>query len=142
MRITESGLRRIIREEIVRDSVRSGHMTLWEARRLLREEKQSDINVLQFGRGLGAQGMVDIYPGAPDLQKKIAASKGDFDEGMAVIKKSKRGDGYDMFLSHTSTDPVNDSPIPESVFGKAGTPLDMQEPEQMSSAAKARRNMK
>ena len=142
MRITEGTLRRIVREEIVSENIRSGRMGLREARRILREDKQADINVLQFGRGLGAEGMSDIYSDAPTLKKEMERLKSDFDEGMAVIKQSKSGDGFDMFLSHTSTDPVNKSPIPGKAFGKAGIQLDLQEPEQMSSAAKARRNMK
>ena len=40
MRITESGLRRIIREEIINESVRSGRMTLREGLRLMNEENQ------------------------------------------------------------------------------------------------------
>lgn len=142
MRITESALRRIVREEIVGQAVREGRMSLREGRRLMNEEKQADINVLQFGKGLGADGMNDIYPDAPVLKKEIERLKRDFDEGMAVVKQSKSGDGYDMFLSHTGTDPVNKSPIPGKAFGKAGIQLDLREPEQMSSAAKARRNMK
>jgi len=142
MRITEDALRRIIKEEIVDMGVRHGRMTLQEGRRILREAKQADINVLQFGKGLGADGMEDIYSDAATLKKEIEKLKRDFDEGMAVVRPSKSGDGYDIFLSHTSSDPVNKTPIPGKAFGKAGIQLDLVEPEQMSSSSKARRGMK
>jgi len=117
-------------------------MTLREGRRFLREGKEADINALKLRDGLGASGMEDVYPDAPTLKKEIEKLKRDFDEGMAVVKPSKSGDGYDIYLSHTSTDPVNKTPIPEKVFGKAGVELNLTEPEKMSSASKARRGMK
>lgn len=40
MRLTESALRRIVREEFVRESVRNGKMTIQEGRRILSEKHQ------------------------------------------------------------------------------------------------------
>ena len=117
-------------------------MTLREGRRFLREGKEADINALKLRDGLGASGMEDVYSDAPTLKKEIEKLKRDFDEGMAVVRPSKSGDGYDIFLSHTSSDPVNKTPIPGKAFGKAGIQLDLVEPEQMSSSSKARRGMK
>ena len=65
MRITESGLRRIVREEIIRESVRSGTLAPREARRLLREaDAKSTItgigSVVSALRAAGNKELADI----------------------------------------------------------------------------------
>ena len=143
MRLSESSLRRIVREEIVRESVRSGRMTLREGRRFLREassEVETDINAGAFEKGLGADAVKEIYPQAAELKK--AMSNAQFTDGMAVVKPSKKGDGYDVFESYNSSEPLNKTPIPRSAFGKAGIMLGDMKTDSLSQQGRTRRGMK
>ena len=116
MRITESQIRRIIREEASR--------ILREANdpRLDRYSKEADVPAHQIASGLRAAAVIELIgeEAAADLRQKMFDKKGDFDDGMAVIRQSKRGDGYDIFLNHMEPDPINDEPLPTGIFGKMG----------------------
>lgn len=127
MRITESRIRQIIREE---------------ARRVLREEydprlesKDIDTSVhtiidMLGGLLLGSEErraeIEEIYPEAGALRKELQRLQRDFDQGTAIVRPSESGspDEFDIFLSYTSSEPINKEPIPRRLFGKMGISLD------------------
>jgi len=88
MRITESTLRRIVREEIVNENVKSGRMSLREGRRILREEA-GDTGApylkSQVKMGLIDDELLDKVStkdeygkkNAPDVQKYLSKVSGD-----------------------------------------------------------------
>ena len=136
MRITESQIRRIIREEASR-ILREGYYDP----RLDRYKNESDVSAHQIASGLHAAAVIELIgeEAAADLRQKMFDLKGDFDDGMAVIRRSRQGDGYDIFLNHMAPDPINDEPLPTGIFGKMGISLGMGQG--ISSAAARRRHV-
>ena len=115
MRLSESRFRQIIKEE---------------ARRFLREggdpriddHQDNDIAVWKLIDALGNPGAEDIYPEAGELRREIQKRKGDFDDGLAVIRPSRKGEGLDIFFSPLgNVDPINRTPMPGKILNFAGT---------------------
>lgn len=79
MRITESTLRRIIREEIVGQAVREGKMTLREGRRLMESLLPDEIKSMGLKTGVGAGPTkfekMKVYDLATDITWKIVPTE-------------------------------------------------------------------
>ena len=133
MRISESRIRQIIREEAVQ--------ALREASDPRLDSKDIDQPVYKLISGLSAAGVEDVYPEAGELRSELMRMKRDFDQGMAIIRPVQSGgqDEFDVFLSYTSRDPINFAPIPRRVFKLAGISLDTGGG--LSSAGAQRRGM-
>lgn len=121
MRISESRIRQIIREEarkVMNEGFNDGPDRTSQDVSLFKL-----MDALRYGNKFAdGTSLEEVYPEAKSLLKKLESQKRDFDDGEAVIAPSKRGEGLDIFYSPAMmSDPVNDAPMPYKVLNFMGT---------------------
>jgi hypothetical protein len=132
MRITESRIRQIIREEAQRVLREGGDPRL-------KETEDNDIAAWKLRTALRNPRAEEHYPEARELASFIDDHMSDFDDEMAVIRPSKEEpDHFDIFLSPFGRDPINTTPVPSKILAIAGQPYSRG----ISSAGARRRHMR